>query len=280
MNSRRASSSVVDVGVEAVALVGQLLEQGVVVVAHPDADRHELDAGGGVARGSRARMPSASVSPTLATPSEARTTRSMPFSVERSRGPARSRGAARPRGWSSRRAGARRWRRGSAPSSVAGVGGRTTRASSPNVTIAIESPRSSPSTSLRSEVLDELEPALALHRPRGVDDEREGGRLAVPDRATSRAWMPIRSRTSSLAEERGRAAIDDGSRTCRRSRRRIALVEGVDPLLDPDAGRDRAGCRRRRSAGRWCTRRCRRPARRSRPGPRRGRSTGLMPGSS
>ena len=39
---------VVDVGVEAVALVGQLLEQDVVVVAHPDADRDQLDAGRGV----------------------------------------------------------------------------------------------------------------------------------------------------------------------------------------------------------------------------------------
>jgi hypothetical protein len=39
---------VVDVGVEAVALVGQLLEQDVVVVAHPDADRDEFDAGRGV----------------------------------------------------------------------------------------------------------------------------------------------------------------------------------------------------------------------------------------
>ena len=34
----------VDVGVEAVAVVGQLLEQGVVVVAHADPDRDELDA--------------------------------------------------------------------------------------------------------------------------------------------------------------------------------------------------------------------------------------------
>ena len=39
----------VDVGVEAVALVGELLEQRVVVVAHPDADRDELDAGRRVA---------------------------------------------------------------------------------------------------------------------------------------------------------------------------------------------------------------------------------------
>ena len=39
----------VHVGVEAVALVGELLEQRVVVVAHPDADRDELDARLGVA---------------------------------------------------------------------------------------------------------------------------------------------------------------------------------------------------------------------------------------
>ena len=46
----RASGLVdaVDVGVEAVALVGELLEQGVVVVAHPDADADQLDAGRGV----------------------------------------------------------------------------------------------------------------------------------------------------------------------------------------------------------------------------------------
>ena len=36
---------VVDVGVEAVAVVGELLEEDVVEVAHPDADRDELDAG-------------------------------------------------------------------------------------------------------------------------------------------------------------------------------------------------------------------------------------------
>ena len=36
---------VVDVGVEPVALVGELLEQGVVVVAHADADADQLDAG-------------------------------------------------------------------------------------------------------------------------------------------------------------------------------------------------------------------------------------------
>ena len=47
-NSSRASSRSVDVGVEAVALVGELLEQHVVVVAHPDADRDELDPGCGV----------------------------------------------------------------------------------------------------------------------------------------------------------------------------------------------------------------------------------------
>ena len=39
---------VVDIGVEAVTLVRQLLEQDVVVVAHPDADRDELDPGGGI----------------------------------------------------------------------------------------------------------------------------------------------------------------------------------------------------------------------------------------
>ena len=48
LNSWRASSSDVDVGVEAIALVGQLLEQGVVVVAHADADRDQVDAGGGI----------------------------------------------------------------------------------------------------------------------------------------------------------------------------------------------------------------------------------------
>ena len=46
----------VDVGVEAVALIGELLEQDVVVVAHPDADRDELDAGLGVIA-DRPRMP-------------------------------------------------------------------------------------------------------------------------------------------------------------------------------------------------------------------------------
>ena len=56
---------------------------------------------------------------------------------------------------------------------------------------------------------------------------------------TSRAWMPIRSRTSSRSRNGRRAAVD-GDREGVVVGRAVALVEGVDPLLDPDAGGIRA----------------------------------------
>ena len=75
--------------------------------------------------------------------------------------------------------------------------------------------------------------------------------------------MPIRSRTCPCADERASGAPSTVTANVESLGGLIALVEGVDPFLDAGCWPGRAGCRRRRSAGRSCTRRCRRPWRRS-----------------
>ena len=120
-------------------------------------------------------------------------------------------------------------------SSVALVGGSTTRASSPKVTTAIESPRPRPRTSRRSESLTSssrssraIEPEVSM-----TNVSAAAGRLRSDE---SRAWMPTRSRTSRDARNGDRGAVDvDAERGV--VRRRIVLVERVDPLLRPDARR-------------------------------------------
>ncbi len=90
---------------------------------------------------------------------------------------------------------------------------------------------------LAQRILDQLEPVAGAHRARGVDHEGQRGvgagllgRLACLD--------PDPEQDVALVGERGRGAID-------RDREglvlggRIALVEGVDPFLDTDAGRVR-----------------------------------------
>ncbi len=84
-------------------------------------------------------------------------------------------------------------------SSVARVGVRTTRAVSPKVTTAIESPEPSERTSLRSESL------TSSSRPsRSIDPDVSMTKVrAASGRARSddwRAWIPTRSSTSSWRE--------------------------------------------------------------------------------
>ena len=86
-------------------------------------------------------------------------------------------------------------------------------------------------------VLDELEPALALHRARRVDDEGEGGVFARPVAHVACLEADPQQHFISLGE-RGRAAVGhDRERVVVWAA--VALVEGVDPFLDPDAGRIR-----------------------------------------
>ena len=84
-------------------------------------------------------------------------------------------------------------------------------------------------------LLDELEPVLAGHRARHVDDERQRRRRpgVVGDVAGLDADPEERL---VRGEERGRAAVGvDGERVV--LGRGVALVEVVDELLDPDARR-------------------------------------------
>ena len=69
---------------------------------------------------------------------------------------------------------------------------------------------------------------------------------------TSRAWRPIRNRISS-GSPNGVGPPSTMIANVASSGGGVVLVEGVDPLLDADAGADRARCRRRRSAGRCRT---------------------------
>ena len=185
-------------------------------------------------RGCASRMPSGSISPTLATPSEARTTRSMPFSVRVSR--ARLVAEAQP-GFEVGRA--RRVElvdRVADPLGVVGAGrwqdhaGVVAERDDRDRIVAFE-----PGDQLAQGVLHDLEAALALHRTRGVDDEGEGGLLAGPIADVARLDAEAEQQLVA-GEERGRAAIGDEGERVVALRSRIVLVEGVDPLLDPNAG--------------------------------------------
>ena len=224
----------VDVGVEAVAVVGQLLEQGVVVVAHADPDRDELDARRRVLADARqdalgigqadvghavggehdpvdavlgerlAGQPVAQPQPGLEVGRAAR--------VELVDGLGR---------WSARR--------------PAAVGGRTTRASSPKVTMATVSSRSSPSTSrcrasltVSSRASRSIEPEVSMTKVRAAWSRCAVAHVARPQADAQDDLVGI--------GERRRPAIDvDGEGVV--IGRGVVVVEGVDPLLDPDAGR-------------------------------------------
>ncbi len=83
-------------------------------------------------------------------------------------------------------------------------------------------------------LLDELEPALALHRARRVDDEGEGGVLARPVPHVACLEADPQQDFIGLGE-RGRAAVGhDLERVVVGGL--VALVEGIDPFLDADAG--------------------------------------------
>ena len=227
---------VVDVGIEAVALVGQLLEQGIVVVAHPDPDRDELDPGRGVVAdlaedpgrvgqsdvGDAVRGKDDPVDPAVAEVGLAGKAVAEPetrLEVGRAAGLERVDG-----GQDGLLVGrARRWQ------DDAGV--VTERDDRDRVALAEAVDQ------LPQRILDQLEAVAGAHRARGVDHEgqrgvRAGllGRLARLD--------PDPEQDVALVGERGRGAIDR-DREGRVLGSRIALVEGVDPLLDADAGRVR-----------------------------------------
>ena len=184
------------------------------------------------------RIPSASVSPTLATPSEATTTRSMPFSRQRPAGllvaqpeaglevgraarlepvdRAQDRPAGRRPAWTA----------------------RTSRASFPNATTATRSFGPSSSTRMRkASFTSSSRPSRAIEPDVSMTNVSAASWRCRS--RTSRAWRPIRTRISS-GPVNGRRAAVDGDRERVVPGGAIALVEGVDPFLDPHTGGIRA----------------------------------------
>ncbi len=232
-NSARASSSLFDVGVEAVALVGQLLHQHVVVVAHPEAHGDELDAEAGVGADAvedlggiggahvrdAVRREDHAVDPVLA------------------EGGARELVAEREACLGVR--GAARLQRVDGGEDPVGVPRRRGLEDDLGVRAELDDRDGIPCVEAVDEqgegLLHEAQPVLAGHRARGVDDEREGGvgPLGTGDLARLDADP---EQHLVVGEERRRAAVaDDRERPLRGWR--VVLVEGVDELLDADRGR-------------------------------------------